>query len=75
MSHIANRTTDVVKRVAQIAHEGVSGTDDLRTWQRLEAAHRACPPFQMLMVTLNPLLLHLAFDVHDLRYDCGEWGG
>ncbi len=44
-------------------------TNDLRTRERLETAHRARPPFQMLMVTFDALLLHLAPDVLDLRQD------
>ena len=47
-------------------------TNDLRTWECLEATHRARPTFEMLMVALNALLYDLARDVLDLRQDYGE---
>ncbi len=55
------------KPTPEIAHEAVSLADDLSTGERLEAAHRTRPAFKMLMVALNPLLHHLAFDVLDRR--------
>ena len=64
---VATWNPKVVEPAAQIAHEPVPGTDDLSARERLEAAHRARPPFQMLMVALDALLLHLAPDVYDLR--------
>ncbi len=62
----------VVEPVAEIAHKPAPCTNDLRTWQHLEAAHRAYPPFEMLMVTLDALLFQLAPDVHNFRHDCGK---
>ncbi len=47
---------------------------DLCAGERLEAAHRPRPPFQMLMVALDALLRELARDVLDLRQDHGECG-
>ncbi len=68
--HFATRRTEVIEPITQITHEGVPSADDLRTGERLEATHRSRPPFEMLMVALNALLLQLAPDVHDLRHDC-----
>ncbi len=65
---------DVVEAATQIAHEPVSLADHLGTGQRLEAAHRPSPPFQMLMVALDPLLHLLASDVRDLRQDGSKRG-
>src|SRR4051794_16714883 len=68
------RNTECVEPAAQIPHEPMPCTDDLSTRERLETTHRPRPPFQMLMVALDALLHHLAFDVLDLRQDCGERG-
>jgi hypothetical protein len=71
-ARIAIRNTESVEPTAQIAHEPMTLADDLRTWQRLEPAHRARPPFQMLVVPLNALLHYLPCDVFDLGQDCRE---
>ncbi len=65
--HLATWSTKVIESVPQIPQKPMTRTNDLCTRECLEASHRACSSFQMLMVTLNPLLLHLAFDVLDLR--------
>ncbi len=68
---ITTRTADGVEAVAKIPHKPVPLADDLGARQCLEAAHRACSALAqrapMLMVTLDPLLHELAFDVFDLR--------
>lgn len=68
------RNPTVVEAVAEIAHEPITLADDLGTPECLEAAHRASSSFEMLMVTLNPLLLHLAPDVHGFSRDCCKRG-
>ena len=75
-ANFASGNPKVVESVTQIPDKPMTHTDDLRTRERLEATHRSCPTFEMLMATLDALLLHLAPDVHDLRQDCGEcWRG
>ena len=50
----------------------MSLADNLGARQPLEAAHRAGPPLEVLMVALDALLHQLAGDVRHLGQDCGE---
>jgi len=64
-----------VELIAQVAHEAMAVTHDLSASEWLEAAHTACPPFEVLVITLDPLLLHLARDVLRFRTTARRGGG
>ncbi len=66
---VAGRLTQPIEAIAQVAHEAVAVADGLGTSESLEAAHAARAPFEVLVVALDRLLLHLARDVLRLRYD------
>jgi len=56
---VADGNSKVVKPIAQVPHEPVALTDDLCAGERLEAPHTPRPAFEMLVITLDALLLRL----------------
>jgi len=58
-----------VEAVPQVAHEAMALTHHPRAAELLEAADTPRPPFEVLVITLDPLLLHFARDVLRLRHN------
>ncbi len=65
----AGRFAQAVEAVAQVAHEAVPVAYHLRAAEPLEPTHTPRAPFEVLVVALDPLLLHFARDVLRLRHD------
>jgi len=71
---IAAGNSKDVEAIAQVPREPVTLADDLRAGERLEAARAPRPAFEMLVITLDALLLRFARDVLSLRR-CNAAGG
>jgi len=71
---IACGKTEPVEPIAQVPDKAVSFAHHLGTGDRLKAPHTSCPAREMVVVSFNPLLLHLPRHVVDLGKDQGERG-